>query len=156
MIENLALGIGNRLLMDDGIGVYIVEKLKEKNENRNGSIKYAIGETDIDYCMDEIENANYVVIIDALYAGNTPGSITIFPLDHMNIHINSAFFSHDAHLLNKISSLKPDLKGLFIGIEPLEIKYGIGLSDKLSLKLPELVKKIEGILAVSIKSNLIS
>lgn len=45
MKELLVLGIGNILMMDDGIGVYIVEELK--NRNTNPCIRYVIGETDV-------------------------------------------------------------------------------------------------------------
>ena len=55
MKEVLVLGIGNRLMMDDGIGVLVVEELKKRNTNPY--IRYIIGETDTYFCMNQMEEA---------------------------------------------------------------------------------------------------
>ena len=58
------MGIGNRLMMDDGIGIYLVEELAKLDEQSN--IDYLVGESDVDYCLNQIEELTPVIILDAI------------------------------------------------------------------------------------------
>lgn len=75
----VTLGIGNRLMMDDGIGVLLVERLQKQKWQVD--IKFAVGETDIDYCMDicleAAKEKALIVVIDAVILGRTPGELSI-------------------------------------------------------------------------------
>lgn len=144
MKEIIILGIGSRLLMDDGIGIYITEKLQSKNTRDD--FKFIIGETDIDYCMRIIEGADFLVIIDALYSGLNPGDITVLPLKDILRQTSPGFSIHNFHLLDNISTIKTDLPGIFIGVEPFKIDYGIGLSTTLKKLYLHILKEIQTII----------
>ena len=58
-------GIGNILLGDDGIGVRVVEKIKEEIKNISEDIDVIIGETDYLYCLNQIDEDDTIVIIDS-------------------------------------------------------------------------------------------
>lgn len=96
MEKVIVLGIGNRLMMDDGIGIYLVEEMMRDASAQN--TQYIIGESDIDYCIQQIENATFVIIIDCTITGGQPGEITIHSLDHLVVSRSFDFSVHNLHL----------------------------------------------------------
>jgi hydrogenase maturation protease len=144
MKEVLVLGIGNRLMMDDGIGVYVVETLKKRNTKPG--IRYVIGETDIYFCLDQIENASYIIIVDAACFDNEPGTISTIPLEQFTKKPIQQISSHDSHLLDEIKISGKGIGGVFIGIEPNEVNYCPNLSTKLQEQFIKVVEEIESII----------
>ncbi|MCX8131852.1 MAG: hydrogenase maturation protease [Clostridia bacterium] len=145
----IVLGIGNRLLMDDGIGVYVVDELKKRDST--SVITYVIGETDIDYCLDETEDADYLFIIDAAQSGNPPGHIMVFKLEEIVTMNDIGLTMHNLHLFDMLVYSKNRLKGLIIGIEPYMIDYCLGLSIVLTTKLKEITGHVKDIISRSLQ-----
>lgn len=136
------LGIGNRLMMDDGIGIVIVEELMvENNFNR---IEYVIGESDIEFCLDVLQQSKFTIIIDAMNTGGTIGKVSLIPFKDIATH-KLGISPHDQHLFFSISQ-DDQLKGMVIGIEVSEISYHYGLSSILLKELPRIKKEILGAL----------
>ncbi|RBW70970.1 hydrogenase maturation protease [Bacillus taeanensis] len=140
----IVLGIGNQLMMDDGIGIYIVEKLKK--QNKDNRIQYVIGESDIDYCLNVIEKAEFIIIVDAAISGKTPGEITVFPLHALTYQEELGFSSHNLHFLNLICHSNKRYKGIIIGIEPHEVNFHFGLSHLLDKRFSAITKKVNQII----------
>lgn len=143
MKNTVVLGIGNRLLMDDGIGLYVAEALKELY---TGDIHCVIGETDIDYCLDEVKEAEFLIIIDAAKLGKASGEVTVLDLDDVKTCKNLGLSMHNLHLFNLVELTYKDIKGIMIGIEPYMIDYNLGLSEELSIKLPKILTKVRNII----------
>jgi len=120
----LIMGIGNVLMQDDGIGVYLAEELKEENNDKR--IRYVIGETDVDYCLAEAEEGEFLIILDAVQMGSKKGSVYEIPLTQLSM-MEVGIAAHNFHLFHALS-LK---KGLLIGVEPYEINFHYGLSEDL-------------------------
>lgn len=144
MKEVLVLGIGNRLMMDDGIGVHVIEELSRRSTNP--VIRYVVGETDIYYCLHQIEEAVYTIIVDAAYPGNKPGTISIFLLQQVLKSPIQSISAHESHLFNEIRLIGKNIKGMLICIEPYEINYGISLSPVLQAQFLRIVDCIEKII----------
>lgn len=149
MKEVLVLGIGNRFMMDDGIGVYVVEELGKRNTNND--IRYVVGETDIDYCLNQIEEASYLIIVDAACLGKEPGAISPIPLDQIfknPMHKNAmqSLSVHDSRLLNEIKMRGKHVEGVFIGIEAHEVGYDPNLSAILQEQFIKIVADVESII----------
>lgn len=151
MKKTVVLGIGNRLLMDDGIGLHAVEVLKELC---TCDIYCVIGETDIDYCLDEIKDAEFLIIIDAAKLGISPGEVTVFTLDDVKKHKDLSLSMHNLHLFDMMELTCKDKKGIMIGIEPYMIDYNLGLSEELSIKLPEILTKVRNIIIQSMNHGI--
>jgi hydrogenase maturation protease len=145
MKDVLVLGIGNRLMMDDGIGVYVIETLKKINTNP--CIRYVIGETDVYFCLDQIKKASYIIIVDAACLGKEPGVISTIPLEQVFKNPIKPISIHDSHLLSEIEMACKSIEGLFVGIEPYEINYSFGLSAILQEQFFKIVDGIENIIA---------
>ncbi len=136
MRELIILGIGNRLMMDDGIGVHIVEELRKRDTN--SGIRYVVGETDIYYCLEQIVDDSYVIIVDAAYLGEKPGTLSIIPLQQVSESPVKQISIHDSHLLNEIRLSSKIIDGVFIGVEPYEIDYSLNLSVALQSQFSEI------------------
>lgn len=144
MNKTIILGIGNKLMMDDGIGVYLVEEIRKTETNPQ--INYIIGESDIDYSLSQLEGAEFVIILDAVLSGSNPGDLTIFPLDQVHSHKMLDLSPHNLHLFQALYYQRDKIKGFLIGIEPFDIYFEIGLSRVLSRKLPEILYSVNKII----------
>jgi hydrogenase maturation protease len=144
MKQVVVLGIGNRLLRDDGIGIYVVEKLRE--QDTTDTIRYVIGETDIDYCLDEIKEAEFIVVVDADKTGESPGNVTVIPLDKVISAATPGLSCHNLHLFDMIVYFNKELNGILVGIAVFEISYGIGLSQILNDQFADIFSKVQSII----------
>jgi len=83
MKKLLVIGVGNTLLMDEGIGVHaIYEFWKERSDWDETLVDFVDGGTftqDIFYLFEEFEN---ILVLDIVRAGQEPG--TIFSLKKTN------------------------------------------------------------------------
>lgn len=118
---------------DDGVAIKIAEKLTE--EIKLTEIDIIIGETDIDYCISNINNNDYLFILDATYFGIEPGAITVIPLDKPHLYLKHSFTQHDLNLIKLLTMSEKKVFGYIIGIEIEEIKFDLNLSKTLSNKL---------------------
>jgi hydrogenase maturation protease len=144
MRQIVVLGIGNRLLRDDGIGIYVVEELRD--QDAMGNIRYVIGETDIDYCLDEIRDAEFIVIVDAARTGDNPGEVTAIPLYKATDVFTPGLSPHNLHPLDLIGYYNTDLNGILAGIGVCEIGFGLGLSRALEDKFPDILLEVQSII----------
>ncbi|MDD4503505.1 MAG: hydrogenase maturation protease [Clostridiaceae bacterium] len=151
MKKILVIGIGSRIMMDDAIGIYLVEDLKQLDTN--STTTYMLGETDVDYCIKEILNFDNIIIIDAFLSGKKTGEITAIPLNELNEDIDDSFYSmHGMHLLSSLRSMISSLNGILIGIEPYEINYSFSLSDLLQSYYPHILREVQKEIAEYINS----
>ena len=54
-------GLGNILLCDDGIGVRVLESLREKLNQLGKDIELIIGETDYKYCIEQVKDDDFII-----------------------------------------------------------------------------------------------
>lgn len=127
------IGVGNRLYCDDGIGNDVVEALAAKNPDNR--ISYVVGETDADWVIPFIKT-KYVILIDAMKMGKTPGTIQHIPFDNKVTPFQNGISMHNCHLLN---FLRLDFSGLIIGVEPYEISLNFGLSSPMRCNFDNIV-----------------
>lgn len=139
MDKILVLGIGNRLMGDDGIGLYVVEKLMQENKDEN--VRYTIGETDVYFCLEQIKESEKLVIVDALDAGESPGDISINRLEDSEKNISICLSQHDLHLIDLIRLYGIKTEVILIGIKPFDISVRAGLSNILLDKLENITKE---------------
>ncbi|MBM7621240.1 hydrogenase maturation protease [Bacillus tianshenii] len=140
MEKIIVLGIGNLLMMDDGIGIYLVQELAEKEQG--SPIEYIVGESDIDYCLEQLEGASFVIIIDAVRSGKDPGEITVYSLGNLHENNTLDISPHNLHLFQMLYHQREEIKGYLIGIEPYEIQFQIGLSENLEIKRNKIFQKV--------------
>lgn len=145
------LGLGNRLMMDDGIGLYVVEELQRRDTTNH--FHYVIGETDLDYCIDICASSGYLVIIDAVDLGKKPGETTVMTLSKLNPDLYQGSSMHEQHLFHWISLHKNDINGVLIGIELYKIDFCFGLSRPLVDVFEEIVTRVQNIIEDVLNSH---
>ncbi|MBU3182398.1 hydrogenase maturation protease [Clostridium psychrophilum] len=134
------IAIGNRLMMDDGVALLILEKIKNTLED-NG-IETIIGETDVEFCFSKLNELDVFYIMDSTYYGTVPGTLTFKSLDDMGKIKDHSKSIHSLGLMDLVSMYNLDIKGYFIGIEISTIDINIGLSNILQGKVEYISKKI--------------
>lgn len=132
--------IGNRIRMDDGIGIRVAENLMSRL--KRVSIEVILGETDQEYILSRIDSEDLLILLDATYYGIVPGTITVTPIVDI-AHLNHILYTqHDSNLISLLKIQGKNVDGYMIGIEIDTIDYGVELSDTLSGKLQSISDEV--------------
>lgn len=140
MKKLLVLGVGNTLLMDEGIGVHaIYEFWKEKRLWDEAVVDFIDGGTftqDLFYLFEEYEN---ILVLDVVRAGRKPGTIYSLEEDQLRKDKKQMLSLHDIDLLDSLDMAqmrghRPYLR--IIGIEPEKIDWGTDLTPTLAKAFP--------------------
>jgi len=135
----LILGCGNLLLQDEGVGVHLIEYLQDKP--LPPGVELLDGGTAGFDLITPIQQAEKVVIIDAVKAGGTPGQIYSFSPDDFETDTSPKTSLHGIGLkdiFQMMRKLGPLPKITIIGIEPKSIDFNLELSPELKLLLPKI------------------
>jgi len=136
-----AIGIGNRIMMDDGIAIAVLESIKINLESIG--IEVIIGETDFQFCFHQLMEDDFVIILDAAYSGAVAGSIHIYKLEETAVAYGETSSQHDMNIFDLMRLYSKPLKGYLIGIEITEIGFGCELSDTLKKKFNDICLEVE-------------
>ncbi len=139
------IGIGNRLMMDDGIAIAVLEVLKHKLESM--SIEVIIGETDSLFVFHQLKEDDFAIILDATYSERVAGSVHSCSLQEVLTSYEKAGYQHDTSLFDLLRLYSQPLTGWLIGIEIAEAKFGCELSDVLMLKFNDICLEVEEIIS---------
>lgn len=134
------IALGNRLMMDDGIAVVVLENIEKQLGNKG--IEVIFGETDVDYCISKLNAEDEFYIIDATHYDSYPGKVIVTSLEDMKKQYISNNSIHSLGLIDLININKLDIKGYFIGIEISCIDINIGLSNSLEQRLEAICNKV--------------
>jgi hydrogenase maturation protease len=151
-INIAVVGLGNILLSDEGAGVRIVEELQDKY-SFSPPVKIIDGGTLGFGIINEIEHCKKLIIVDAVKAGEKPGTVYRFTRDDLTFDISRAVSAHDVGFLEvleqwKVIGFSPEV--IFFGIEPQDIS---NLSMELSDCVQEQVPKLVGLLIEELQKN---
>lgn len=141
----LIVGLGNVLLMDDGVGVHAVRALQLKPPA--GSQVVEVGTAVLD-ALDLLEAADLVLALDAIQSGGTPG--TIYRLDPAGLELKKTGTSlHELDLLAALRMLPADKRPrvIVLGVEPARIDYGLELTPEVAAALPEFLDVVQRVAA---------
>ena len=131
-------GLGNLLLRDDGIGIHAVAELG-KNPPACGEV-VDVG-TAVLHALSFVENAEKLLLIDAVRAGRPAGTVYLFDGDDVRADSSPASL-HSMGLCSSIRMLPEDRRPkeiLVLGVEPAVIDYGMELSPVVRDVLPRVV-----------------
>ena len=141
----LILGIGNVLWADEGFGVRCVEHLAATRSFGTG-VKLLDGGTQGLYLLPFLEEADTLVVFDAVDYGLAPGTMKIVEGDEVPRFMGAKKMSlHQTGFQDVISTAEligycPETL-LLIGCQPEELEdYGGGLREVVAEKIPEAVQ----------------
>ncbi len=137
-------GIGNRFMTDDSVGLTIAAELR-KHDLPPG-IKVAECSTDEFNLLVEVENAEKVIIVDAVSSGKAPGTVTIFSPEETELVWNSCGNSLHTYGLAEAIALARALgvtaRITVVGVEPQSVRPGGELTPLMASKLPAIVQAV--------------
>ena len=140
------LGIGNLLCRDDGIGIHVIQAMR--NRGKYNDIDLIDGGTSPDLLSLLDESIEKVVIIDALKGGGHPGSIYKLDIHDENISDGCPPSVHGLGVLDsllmmkKLNMRRPSVA--IVGIEPADISYGLTLTPPVEAAIPSIINAVEG------------
>jgi len=137
-MRKFVVGIGNVLLMDEGIGCHVAHALE--------SVPVPDAEViDGGTCPDVsqlVADADKVVIVDAVRGGGLPGQIYRFRPEDIEMEEKRVLSLHDVGLIDslKLTQLRHNVgETVIIGVEPRELGWGLELSPELQEKMPQII-----------------
>ncbi|OFI07117.1 hydrogenase 2 maturation protease [Clostridium acetireducens DSM 10703] len=146
------IAIGNILMEDDGIAVKVVEEIEKDLYALKENIEIIIGETDFMYCLENIEDDDFVIIVDSTYFGKEPAKVSLYNIRDLEKFSSNISSQHDANIIKMILNYKKHVKGYFIGIEIFSVDYSLNLSSVLQCEFKhiciDVLNKIKGILSM--------
>ena len=168
----IVLGVGNLLLQDEGVGVHVVNTLnviltpsdtKGKNPNDDyPNLEIIDGGTSPEIAS-LIEDADKLIIIDAVKGGKEPGTVYRFTIDNVDINspcsvgsspsqketdlkIRAHLSLHQMNIIDNLQMLsligKQPKEVIVIGIEPKTIEFGLELTPEIQSKMPEVIRLV--------------
>jgi hydrogenase maturation protease len=142
----LVIGVGNPWRHDDGIGPKVIELLKTKP-----NLGYDVydGGTDGLALLDIIPKYKNAIIIDAVNMGAAPGTVSVFSPEEAKLKIHfDALSTHGfglAEVIKLMEELNIETQLEIIGIEPLDISFGEGLSFIVAKSIDRIINTINEI-----------
>ncbi len=137
--------MGNLLLCDEGVGVHVARALSLTLAQRNLPPSVTVVEAGTAFLdvLPEIEKADRILLIDAMEAGGTPGSVYRVPFDqcrHPDMLASLHGFDLSRVLYMAGSDRVPEVT--VFGIEPACIEWGTELSPAIQRILPAVEEAI--------------
>ena len=135
------VGIGNVLLRDEGIGCHVAHALERVPLP---DVEIIDGGTCPDV-LQLLEDADKLVVVDAVKGGGTPGQIYRFRPEDITLDQKRVLSLHDMSLIDslKLTQLWHNIREtVIIGVEPRELSWGLELSPELQEKMPQIVDAV--------------
>lgn len=138
-------GIGNTIMMDDGIGVYVVQELAKRQWPESVEIIDA-GISSYDM-LNVFCGIDILIVVDSMVAGGAPGTIYRAPLEQLGMNSDANLTSlHEMHFMEAIKFVNlmgyhPEV--IVFGAEPHTVQLGLELTPLLAEKLPRLVELVD-------------
>lgn len=142
----IVLGVGNELKSDDGVGPFIIKKLKEENIE-NDNLLFIDAKTVPENFTGKIrkENPTHLIIVDACLMDSQPGDMKIVNKDdfaEIGISTHSMSLSFFVRYLEKDT----DFKIIFVGFEPETMDWGAKPTPKVEKAAFEFIETLKGII----------
>jgi hydrogenase maturation protease len=144
-VNVLVLGIGNVLMMDDSVGVRVIEEIEKKYCFPEG-VELLDGGTSGIELLSYIADRDHLIIVDALKSGFDPGTVVKVEGKDVPARFMTRISPHQLGLSDvlaaaTISDQLPKSMVLF-GVEPKTVELGLGLSDEVRASFDKLLRSV--------------
>ncbi len=127
------IGLGNYLMMDDSIGIRIIEHISERGLDKTFRALDVSGNSlnILSYLNDDTEK---IVIVDTANMGEHPGDFRYFTLDEVDSNKPiTGITTHEDDMIQVLRFARDNGYALpeivFMGIEPVSVQLEYGLSE---------------------------
>ena len=143
----IVLGVGNELKCDDGVGPYIIKKLKKENIENKKRLLFIDAQTVPENFTGKIrkEKPSHLIIVDACLMDGEPGDMKIVnKYDFANIGISTHSMSL-SFFVRFLEQGNDELRIIFVGIEPESMDYADMPTEKVEKAAVEFIDILKGI-----------
>jgi hydrogenase maturation protease len=146
------IGVGNASMGDDGIGVYLVEKLREELSMGRWSpacadrIQLVNAGSDAVLAGACLAESERTLLVDAADMKAQPGDFRVFAPADSRVAYGASGSAHVLPLgqvLEMIGDLGLDSRFRIMGVQIGEVRAGAGLSPRVLARVPEMLEKIK-------------
>ena len=137
----LVLGMGNLLLADEGAGVHAARLLAERPLPEGVDVM-EVGTALLD-ALDAMARAGRIVVVDAMKAGGSPGTVYRIPLEKCGRPgVIGSLHGFDITRVLALTGRRRAPEVVALGIEPERIEWSMSLSPAVDRALPFLVEAV--------------
>jgi hydrogenase maturation protease len=146
MIKNkpVILGLGNPLFQDEGLGIHVIHQLL--NEEISDQVDLTDGGTDALALLGIVEEAEYLLIIDAVTSNSAPGTISRREGQEIPLFLSVKMSPHQIGFQEVLTLAR--LRGrlpasmVLMGVQPQSLDWGTELTSTVSGSLPRLTEMV--------------
>ena len=143
-VPRLVLGIGNLLLGDEGVGVRIIEAIRERAMPED--VEAADGGTGGADLVDLMAGRRKVIIVDAAEFDGRPGDILRFTAADLGRRESIGLSLHDLGLAEALTMMRrlgcePEEVVIF-GVKPKDMSPGLDLTAEVAAAVPKVVELV--------------
>jgi hydrogenase maturation protease len=146
----LVLGVGNLLNSDEGLGVHAVRRVKDRLAGLDGVAIEDGGTLGLNL-LPLVEDASHLLILDAVDAGLSGGSVVELTKDQIPLMAGFKLSQHQLTFqevlgLAMVRGKLPEHLHL-IGVQPVSLEIGVEMSPVVAEKLAEVEARALRVLA---------
>lgn len=142
--KTVLIGIGNEFRGDDALGILVVREIARRGAEGVALLEQCGEGTAL---MEAWKGARCAMIVDAVSTGSSPGHL--HRLDASRTTIPKRLFHYSSHAFGVAEAIEMartlgelPARTIIFGIEGESFEAGIGLSDSVIRKVPELIAMI--------------
>ncbi|GAB4262299.1 MAG: HyaD/HybD family hydrogenase maturation endopeptidase [Deferrisomatales bacterium] len=148
--RTLVLGVGNRLMSDDAVGLEALEAFRAAYELPPGVEVLDGGTGGLDL-LGHLEGCAHVLVVDCVSTGAEPGALLRVEAHDVPRVFSRSLSPHQMGLPDLLAAL--ELTGrlperlVVLGVEPARVDLGLELTEPVARRLPALVEAMAAELA---------
>jgi hydrogenase maturation protease len=140
----LILGIGNPLLGDDGFGVEVVRRLRNRTDL--ASVEILDGGAAGVYLLPHLESRTHILVVDAIDFGGSPGRMIVAASRDVPAFLTSKLSEHQVTFhevlaLMELVNIKPK-EFLFVGVQPKSSRWGDPFSLEVEASIEPVIEEV--------------
>jgi hydrogenase maturation protease len=146
----LVLGVGNTILTDEGVGPWVVDRLRALNPDA-AEITWMDGGTLSFSIAAWVEDAENLIVVDATELRSPPGTVRVFVNEEMDRMLGGHGRSiHEVGLLDLMSMARLTerlpVRRALVGIQPEIVDWGTEPSPAVGAAMPEAARAVAALI----------
>jgi hydrogenase maturation protease len=140
----VVLGVGNLLMGDEGLGIRCVEAIEKLTLPNN--VRCIDGGTSTHELLEDLENLDALLILDAVASGQPAGTIVRLEGDQIPSAFSNKMSPHQHGINDLLATLKflgrEPRHVVLIGVEPSVMELSLELSPLIANVLPRMINLV--------------
>lgn len=141
----VVLGVGNLLMADEGVGVHCVAALEAAYRFPPG-VRCIDGGTSTEALLEDIEDLDVLIVIDAVASGARPGSLVRLEGAEVPAAFATVLSPHQVGVSDLLAELallgRSPRRVVLLGVEPERIALDLDLSPLVAARVAELCAQV--------------